>query len=240
MNKLVIIIPFFNEQNRMNTANFETIFKSYTDVDFLLIDDGSNDKTFSMINGFSSLHENVATLQLQVNKGKAEAIRNGVLTVNNYEYVAYLDADLATPVSELIRLFEIAKTKKQFSFFMGSRIKLIGNQVQRNLVRHYFGRVFATIISQLVLKTPIYDTQCGAKIIKLNLAKQLFKDEFKTKWLFDVELLLRLKKLDYYLQESVLEIPLEIWEEKGNSKIKAIEFFMFPFQILKIIFAYAK
>ena len=240
MSKLVILIPFYNEQNRIKIEVFETIFKGYNDVDFILVDDGSDDETFSIISRFAIDNENVSSLKLKENRGKAEAIRNGVLAVNDYEYVGYLDADLATPVSELIRLFEIAKNKYQFSFIMGSRIKLIGNQVKRNLSRHYLGRIFATIISQFVLKTPVYDTQCGAKIIKLDLAKQLFENEFKTKWLFDVELLLRLKKLNYNLQESVLEIPLETWEEKGNSKIKTKEFFLFPFQILKIIFAYAK
>ena len=240
MNKLIIIIPFYNEQKRININVCETIFKTYTEVYFMLVDDGSDDETFSIISRFAIDNENVSSLKLKENRGKAEAIRNGVLAVDDYEYVAYLDADLATPISELIRLFEIVKNKSQFSFFMGSRIKLIGNQVKRNLSRHYLGRIFATIISQFVLKTPVYDTQCGAKIIKLDLAKQLFKNEFKTKWLFDVELLLRMKKLNYDLQETVLEIPLEIWEEKGNSKIKTKEFFLFPFQILKIIFAYAK
>ena len=91
----------------------------------------------------------------------------------------------------------------------------------------------------MVLKTPVYDTQCGAKVIEYTIAKQLFKEKFITKWLFDVELLLRMK-VNYNLQENVLEIPLYEWKEKGNSKIKFIDFFKFPFQIIKIYFHYVK
>ena len=103
------------------------------------------------------------------NVGKSEAIRKGVLTVNEdgYEYLGYLDADLATPISEMIRLVGFSVENHKIDFIMGGRIKLIGNEVSRSMKRHYFGRVFATIISQFILKTPIYDTQCGAKIIKI-------------------------------------------------------------------------
>ena len=123
---------------------------------------------------------------------------------------------------------------------MGSRIKLIGNKVNRSLKRHYFGRIFATIISQFILKVPIYDTQCGAKIFNSKVIDVLFDKPFQSKWLFDVELLLRLKNNNYNLQNTVVEIPLNEWTEMGNSKIKFTEVLSFPFQLIKIYFHYAK
>lgn len=242
MNKIIFIIPFYNEHSRIDILEFNDAFSIYSNIDFLLIDDGSNDKTSSILLDFENINKNVSSLILNENVGKAEAIRKGVLSVteSNYDYIGYLDADLATPISEMVRLVDFSLENSKFDFVMGSRIKLIGNEVSRSLVRHYFGRVFATIISQFILKTPIYDTQCGAKIIKIELAKLLFQNPFLTKWLFDVELLLRYKEVDSKYMYKTREIPLNIWIEKGNSKIRFKDLLLVPYQIFKLYVYYVK
>lgn len=242
MSKLLCIIPFYNEESRFSSSSYDTIFLDNPTIDFLLVDDKSSDNTLSKLENKANIYTNCKLLSLQKNVGKAEAIRSGILfcDTNKYNYFGYLDADLATPISEFVKLFSYISNNNAASIVMGSRIKLIGNNVNRSLKRHYFGRIFATIISQFILKTPIYDTQCGAKIINSKVIDILFKDPFQTKWLFDVELLLRLKNKNFNLQDSVVEIPLNEWTEMGNSKIKFIEILSFPFQLLKIYFHYAK
>lgn len=237
MIKLLCIIPFYNEESRFSTS-FEKLFQEYSNVDFLLVDDGSSDNTSTILKSFSKINQNCTFLSLPKNVGKAEAIRNGVLKsdIEKYNFVGYLDADLATPVNEFIKLYDFISTSKSVVFIMGSRIKLIGNKVERSLLRHYLGRVFATIVSHFILKTPIYDTQCGAKIIDAKLCESLFEKPFQTKWLFDVELLLRLKKNGNNLQNCVAEIPLYEWKEIGNSKIKVSDFIKVPFQLGKLYF----
>lgn len=236
----LIIIPFYNEEARILKAEFTSAFINYTNVDFYLVDDGSSDSTPLILDAFASTFQNVLVLKLNENKGKAEAIRQAVLNleVSKYHYIAYLDADLSTPFSELLRMLDYISSNQYISIVMGTRIKLLGNNVHRSLFRHYFGRIFATIISQFILKISVYDTQCGAKIIDATLAKELFKQPFKTKWLFDIELLLRYKNIDINFQNHVVEIPLNIWIERGTSKIKFYEFILFPFQIIKIYFKY--
>ncbi|MDR6301213.1 glycosyltransferase [Mesonia maritima] len=238
-NKVLFIIPFYNEENRINIKEFEKAFRAYGDIDFLLIDDFSADNTRLILEEFSVKFENVNVLANAKNLGKAESIRNGVLTANNnYNYLGYLDADLATPISEMTKLLEIILRRDEIKFIMGTRIKLLGNKVKRSLLRHYLGRIFATIISQFVLKIPIYDTQCGAKIIETSLAKKLFENPFYTRWLFDVELLLRYRKNDAHFEEKTMEVPLYEWVEKENTKIKSNEFAMVPFQIIKLYVRY--
>lgn len=237
--KLLVIIPFFNESKRIQISDFDVIFRNYPNIDFLLVDDKSTDATLELLSAFSNQFSNVALISKQENSGKGASIREGVLSVatSDYTFLGYLDADLATPFEELSQLFAFASKNPNYEFVMGARIKLIGNQVDRSLLRHYFGRIFATIVSFFILKTPIYDTQCGAKIITFQKALVLFKEPFETKWLFDIELLLRLKRISQ-LENKVKEIPLEIWKEKLGSKIKLHEFFLFPFQLLKIYFKY--
>lgn len=231
--RITIIIPFYNEVERISLENFHQIFGGFLHYNFLLVDDGSSDKTIEILEQFKSEFSNVEVLKLDKNVGKAEAIRSGVLSISNADYISYYDADLATPFSELDKLIQFIVQNPNYKMIMGARIKLIGNGVKRSLKRHYFGRVFATIVSQFILKTPVYDTQCGAKVIEFKTAKLIFEKPFVSKWLFDVELLKRLQKT-HELKDVVKEIPLEEWEEIGNSKIKFSDFLKLPFQLFQI------
>lgn len=239
--ELLLIIPFYNEGFRLDESSLTEMFTHYPSTGFLLINDGSTDQTGTLLDTFAGRHPNVRALHLAKNSGKAQAIRQGVIStaISDYSYIGYMDADLATPGSELLLMEEFAVKNPIFTLVMGSRIKRLGSEIVRYGYRHYAGRVFATITSQLILKVPVYDTQCGAKVIESGLARELFREPFITKWLFDVELLLRLKAKDKNLQ-GVYEYPLNNWIEKGNSKIKLKELLSFPYQLLKIYFAYGR
>lgn len=231
--KTVIIIPFYNEVERINLENFHQIFNGFQRYNFLLVDDGSSDKTIDILEQFKLKFSNIEVLKLERNVGKAEAIRSAVLSILDADFISYYDADLATPFLELDKLIQFSTQNPNYKMVMGARIKLIGNGVKRSLKRHYFGRIFATIVSQFVLKVPVYDTQCGAKVIDFKTAKQIFEKPFVSKWLFDVELLKRLQKT-HDLKKVVREIPLEEWEEIGNSKIRFSDFLKIPYELFKI------
>ena len=239
--KALLIIPMFNEEKRVNIHDYRTGFKRYHHIDFLLVDDASTDRTHTLIDHLIKSHKNVFSIKNKTNFGKAESIRLGVLhsRASKYDFIGYMDADLSVPFSEMVMLLENASKYKDKLFVMGSRIKLINNKIIRSKRRHYIGRVFATLISQFILKTAVYDTQCGAKIITSKLTKILFEKPFETKWLFDIELLLRLQKQNIDLTTNVLEVPLNIWIEKGDTKIKPHEFLFFPLQIMKLNYKYA-
>lgn len=228
-----IIVPCYNEANRFNSAAFKNF---NTSLDFLFVNDGSTDETIGILNAFTESAHNFKVLDLSKNAGKAEAIRQGVLSLDKtYDYIGYLDADLSTPLSEIERLHKIA-LESQKTILMGSRVKLIGTKIERRLKRHISGRIIATCIDAFLLKLGIYDTQCGAKIIESSLANEIFKAPFKTKWLFDVELILR-TKLKYgkdYCMQNIVEVPLLIWTDVGESKITFSDILKLPFNFLNI------
>lgn len=239
--KICIVIPLFNEANRFDYKTLIDYTKEH-DVAFYLVNDGSTDNTQEIISKISNESDLISTLNLSKNKGKAEAIRTAVLEItksDQYDYIGYFDADFATPLSEIEHFTdEIKKNKK--SFIMGIRLKRIGANIKRYKSRHYFGRIVASIISEIILKLPVYDTQCGAKLIKSKLAKELFKEPFKTKWLFDVELIARMKKIygKKYCLANIVELPLNTWIDKGDSRISFLDFLKTPLNLIKLFFAY--
>lgn len=232
-----IIIPMYNEAMRFDGKTLLNFSSEYT-IDFLLVDDGSTDNTPKIIEELSEKDTRISCLSLEKNSGKAEAIRLGVhkaLTHKDYDFIGYLDADFATPVFEINRLINTALTYKK-SFVMGSRVKRLGANIKRYKSRHIAGRIIATFISEFILKLPVYDTQCGAKLISTSHAHVLFKDPFVTKWFFDVELIARLQK-EYdsnYCINAIYEMPLMQWEDKGASKITLLDMLKVPFKLLKV------
>lgn len=239
--KICIIVPMYNEADRFD----KKALLEYTqlhDIHFLLVDDGSKDNTQRIIVELSNDNELISSISLSKNKGKAEAIRTAVLQLTSaktFDYIGYFDADFATPLGEIQHFIEtINKTYKPF--VMGIRLKRIGAEIRRYKLRHYFGRIIASVISEFILGLPVYDTQCGAKMIETNLALQLFKESFHSKWFFDVELIARMKQIHgkEYCRKNILELPLNTWIDKGHSKISFFDLIKTPFILLKLMFKY--
>mgnify|MGYP001379152762 CR=1 FL=1 len=236
MNNITIIIPCFNEEKRLKYKDFID-FSNNNKINFFFINDGSSDGTKEVIEKILSKTQNNSLLNLDYNVGKAEAIRIGMLkAIKKFDsnIFGYWDADLATPLSEIIYLLKYFKTDETVMVF-GSRFKRLGNNIQRNAIRHYFGRIIATFIS-MILNMGVYDTQCGAKIINKKFIKEIFTQPFYTKWLFDVEIFFRIKQ--FTKEKKIIEIPLNTWSDIANSKITILDFAKTPFNLLKIILKY--
>ena len=76
-----------------------------------------------------------------------------------------MDADLSTPFDELARLIDRLGRDERLTTVLGSRFRRLGADIQRSELRHYTGRVYATLAS-MALGVGIYDTQCGAKAFR--------------------------------------------------------------------------
>lgn len=238
----LIIIPCYNEASRLSVEEYESFFQKEENksIQFLFVNDGSTDNTIELLEKLEQKYLNVETLDLEKNGGKAEAIRQAMMKSanSNYQYIGYFDADLATPLAEIHELIRYAIQKESPYLVMGSRVKLLGStNIQRKIGRHYIGRVFATVVSNM-LKLPIYDTQCGAKLIRRDVIDLIFKEPFLSKWLFDVELFFRLRKHKTDFETKLVEVPLRQWEDKDGSKISTSYFLKAPFDLLKIYLHY--
>ena len=236
MNTLSLVIPCFNEAERLSKADFLDALAKWPWVSFCFVDDGSTDSTAEKIAHLERLSPSVRALYLPKNMGKAEAVRAGVRYLCNNacaDYIGFWDADLATPLDEIKPMVEWAD--RGYDAIMGLRLMRLGAKVKRKPMRHYLGRCFATVAS-LMLDLPVYDTQCGAKLFRTEVVESIFPEQFITRWLFDVELLARYKKV--YGKEraiaKIYEFPLFQWQDIDGSQLKSRDFFKAPVELMKI------
>lgn len=207
------------------------------------VNDGSTDQTLDILNSFkTNFKKQVFILDLKTNSGKAEAVRQGMLWSNlniNHQFIAYLDADLATSLEECTSM--VSRFQTDLDFVFGSRIMKIGSQIERKQSRFLIGRIVATFISR-ILKLQVYDTQCGCKLFRKKLSQSLFNEPFISKWLFDVEIFQRIivQFGRDRTQKKILEVPLKRWIDQGESKVKMTYFFKLWFDLYKIRKAYSK
>lgn len=237
LNNFVIIVPCYNEANRLPIKSYSNFLEKETQVSVLFVNDASTDTTLEVLTKLKEAYPNqVGILENKKNRGKAESIRNGILHLidtNTSQIFAYLDADLATSLEECYSYTNHLIDNKEFVF--ASRILKIGSVVERKFSRFFFGRIIATIISN-ILDIKVYDTQCGCKVFTHNIAELIFKKPFISKWLFDVEIFSRILK--HYGKEKALsfmnEIPVKRWVDIGDSKVKMSYFFQLWIDLYKI------
>lgn len=238
---LIIVIPCYNEEKRFTTLGDEytSFLNRNEDVLLCFVDDGSTDNTVNSLQDLKREHESKIEIFVSPkNQGKAEAVRAGILYCNSnfdHEFIAFLDADLSTSFSECLRLYNYIKENKLIGFAFASRILKIGSDIQRKKFRFVTGRIIATIISS-ILGLKVYDTQCGCKVFKKDLAGDLFREKFISKWLFDVELFFRMIHLYGHKGaiERMVEMPLKLWVDKGDSKVRMSYFFKLWVDLFRI------
>jgi hypothetical protein len=165
-----------------------------------------------------------SALHLLENVGKGEAVRQGLLRAiaDGADIVGYADADLSTPPVELLKLLRHLE-EEHVQAVIGARVMLIGRRIERKRVRHYLGRVFASI-AETILRMPFYDTQCGAKFFRTTpLLREALASPFTSRWAFDLELLGRLLvgvgDERGLLPGELIEVPLDEWIDVGGSKL---------------------
>jgi dolichyl-phosphate beta-glucosyltransferase len=220
----IVVIPCYNEARRLDHERLRELVRSQR-LGLLFVNDGSTDETGRILAQFARSASTVEVLTLPRNAGKAEAVRLGLAQAleSGAPIVGYYDADLATPPNELLRLLDVLETKPNRSVVTAARVALLGRKIVRRRRRHYLGRVFATLAA-VVLRLPVYDTQCGAKLFRVTPAFAAATTRpFRSSWIFDVELIGRLLRGTDGAQpvppSAFEEVPLWEWQDVSGSKI---------------------
>ena len=229
---LALVVPCYNEAARLDPEAFLAFAAARPGLQLVMVDDGSRDGTWEVLERMrAAAPVAVTTIRQPDNRGKAEAVRTGILAgfSQGAALVGFFDADLATPLETVDDFLAVLRDKPDIEFVLGSRVMLMGRDIRRKARRHYFGRVFATAASH-ALDLPVYDTQCGAKVLRANPATAtLFERPFRSRWIFDVELILRYLRLpaapgEPRRRDRLYELVLPAWHDRPGSKLAWYDF----------------
>ncbi len=214
------VIPAFKESGRL-PVYLQNLLPAVRDcpthITIQVVDDGSGmaeQKTLekqlkTFCDDYSFF---LPPLLLEKNLGKGGAVYTGWSHAPSCDLLGFVDADGSIPAAELIRLSTQASATPQTAVF-GSRIMMLGRSVERSAFRHYIGRIFATLTGTL-LKVPVYDSQCGIKLIPAPVYQRIQAQCIEYGFSFDVELLMLLLRADC----RVVEEPID-WHDVAGSKV---------------------
>ncbi len=224
-NRIALVVPMYNESNRFRPDRFAEALNESENLHYILVNDGSSDATGEIIDSFARNHPaRCISHHLHQNQGKAEAVRQGLILgiSGGFRFLGYWDADLATPLAAVRELQHEMMDLRHPDVVLGSRVQLLGREIQRSPVRHFIGRVFATLAS-LSLGLRVYDTQCGAKLLRNETwLVEALQSRFTSGWAFDVELLsrylVRCRRLS--IPHKIVEVPLRQWVDVEGSTVQ--------------------
>ncbi|MGB5699689.1 response regulator [Muriicola sp.] len=218
-----VVIPCYNEEERLSSAVFQEFASKNLGYHLCFVNDGSTDKTLEVLNELRKGNEDsISIYNCEKNGGKAEAVRQGLLHLTKdlqFDYLGYLDADLSTDFRDFDDLVNTLENS-DFKIVSGSRINRMGADITKESARKIISKTINLII-QTILGMPFKDTQCGAKIMKRDMIVPMFDKRFISRWLFDVEIFIRMKK--FYgkatVQSLICEQPLKRWIHADGSKL---------------------
>ncbi|MCP9763845.1 response regulator [Lacihabitans soyangensis] len=241
-NGIGVVIPCYNEESRLKTAEFSNFVKNNHGYLLCFVNDGSKDNTLNVLKDFEKQNNgSVVVYDCEKNGGKAEAVRLGILHLlkdKSLDYIGFLDADLSTNFDDFE---DLAKTisGSNYKLVAGSRISRMGANIIKQSSRGIISKTINFIIRK-ILGMEFQDTQCGAKIMTRDVAENLFNQPFYTRWIFDVEIFLRMKKhfgADK-VQSLISEQPLKRWVHEDGSKLSMKDSFKIIGQLYTIYSKY--
>ncbi len=209
--KTSLIIPAYNEEKRLG-AFLDLIFDYHkqrpNDIqEILIIDDGSQDKTFDVAIKFAG-DLPITVIKHDFNKGKGAAIKTGIMSASG-DYIIFMDADGATPITEFPKMIS-ALSEAQIG--IGNRW-LPGSHTERtSFLRKLSGYIYRRYMSLFGLGE--IDTMCGFKGYRRDIAKALFSHLLEERWLFDTEIAYKAVQAKY----SIKNFPIS-WKSMDGSKL---------------------
>jgi len=219
MDKVAIIMPAYNEERRIGATlkEYSAFFKSAVknkifDYNIIVVINNTTDRTEEIVREIIKRDKKISYIDL-LHGGKGYAVIEGfkLALKRDFDYIGFVDADMATPPEEL---FKVIKATKGYDGAIADRY-LKNSQIfpSPSMKRLIARRSFNFLIRTLLL-VPFGDTQCGAKFFKKKVLGDVINKLSMSQWAFDVELLYHLHKNGYKLKR----VPTK-WCDKEYSKI---------------------
>ena len=214
-----LVIPAYNERARIEAcvrgvSEWVRTRPGGQPWEVILVDDGSTDGTAERARVLAKEEGlELSVLSYGGNRGKGTAIRTGVLASSG-DTVLISDTDLSTPLAEWAKL---AARLPTHAIAIGSRA--LEEELVRKRQAFYrvvLGRAGNSLI-QLLAVPGISDTQCGFKLFRGDVARELFREARIERFAWDVEILYLARRHGI----PIAEVPV-LWFNSPESKVRVV------------------
>jgi dolichyl-phosphate beta-glucosyltransferase len=212
---LSIVVPAYNEEHRLPQTLpriVEFLRAQEYPGEVIVIDDGSADRTASVVEGIAADAPLVKLIRNE-HRGKGYAVKTGVLAATG-DYIFLCDADLSMPIEDVAHF--LPPTLEEFDVAIGSREMEGARRRDEPALRHLMGRIFNTIVRLLAVRG-FQDTQAGFKCFAREAAHEMFPYQTMDGFGFDVEILFIAQKRGY----RIVEVPIN-WYYMSNSRVSPV------------------
>jgi len=218
--ELSIVVPTFNEEGIIeeSVARLIASLRGSTTFELLLSDDGSTDGTPELLRVLASRHPEIRALGHPVNRGKGAATRDGVMSSRGRR-VLYTDADVVYDMGDLNRYSAALEAGADLAIgsrgHPDSRFVLHPNFFPYLSLRHRIGVSYIALVNA-ILGLDVSDTQCGFKMIRGDVGRELFGATTIDDFAFDVELLCLARKRGL----KIVELPVRLHYRGSPSSVR--------------------
>lgn len=165
--KISIVIPLYNEEESLNPLVNEirkALKPLNTQYEVLLIDDGSNDKSLSIIKEIARTDNRFKYISFRKNYGKSAALNVGFKSATG-DVVITMDADLQDDPNEIPNLLK--KLEEGYDLCSGWK-----KQRFDPFIKKYSSRFF-NYVTRLISGIKIHDFNCGLKAYRSEVVKNI-------------------------------------------------------------------
>lgn len=145
--KISVIIPTYNRYETLKRALRSVFAQTYQPSEVIVIDDGSNDETYKIIDDFPSI-----IYYRQKNAG-VSAARNQGIKISRYEWIAFLDSDDEYQTNKLALHVKLHKQNLSLKFSYTNEL-WIRNQTRVNIpdkFQKYSGMIFDKCLTHCII-----------------------------------------------------------------------------------------
>ena len=214
-----LVIPAYNEERRLPTSinDVKAFFAGIKDsIEVLVIVEKSTDRTVELATEAARTDARIRVIDNKVQRVKGFAVKSGMLQAKG-EIVFFTDADLSTPLAEILVFLGHFAEHPETDIIIGSRAHAKSKVIKKqNWFRQGLGRTFNRFV-QLFGVRGIEDTQCGFKAFRASAAKNIFERQTLNGFAFDVEVLMLAEELGYKI--DVLPVR---WINSEDSKVRIL------------------
>ncbi len=226
--RISVIVPVHNGELHLKRC-LDELLQALSPLEhpweIIVCENGSTDGTKRLAEVLAEEHPSIRFVFADMPLGRGGALRQGVEQAKG-DVLAYIDQDMATDVSYLVNLINVAANGS--GIVTGSRY-LPGSRARRTFFRFAMSKIYNTAVRR-IFRSDLTDHQCGFKAFKRTTLVSILPTVQANHWFWDTELLVRAQKMGL----KVDEIPISWTEMPIGSTFRLRDIRHFAWEIMRL------